>query len=85
MAYDGFSNVDKSQNSPIFIQFIDVVYQILKQFPDEFEFNEQYLLDLALAYVENRFKEFSFVCFLVSCFTKFSHLIFCIGHDQQPW
>lgn len=75
MSYEGFQNVDKSQNSPIFIQFIDVVYQILIQHPDEFEFTEQYLLDLALAYIENRFKEFSFITFLVSyfsCFTVFN-------------
>lgn len=36
-----------NQVSPIFIQFLDCAYQIVHQFPDQFEFNERYLLLLS--------------------------------------
>jgi hypothetical protein len=32
--------------SPVFAQFLECVWQIQRQFPDRFEWNEQYLLDL---------------------------------------
>ena len=53
------------ESSPVFIQFLDCVYQILCQHPNEFEFNSLFLKDLALAYNENRFKEFAFNKFIV--------------------
>lgn len=33
-----------SETSPVFVQFIDCVYQITRQYPSEFEFNSQFLL-----------------------------------------
>ena len=35
------------ERSPVFLQFLDVVYQLLVQFPSAFEFNEQLLLFIA--------------------------------------
>ena len=39
--------VKADQRSPVFIQFLDCVWQLLKQFPNEFEFNEEYVLAFA--------------------------------------
>jgi myotubularin-related protein 1/2 len=40
-------NADDSQVSPIFLQFLDCVYQIVTLYPDCFEFNTKYLLELS--------------------------------------
>ena len=32
-----------SDRSPIFVQFIDCVFQLLVCFPDEFQYNEEFL------------------------------------------
>ncbi|KAJ6247264.1 myotubularin-related [Anaeramoeba flamelloides] len=37
-------NARDTQRSPVFLQFIDCVYQILRQFPTAFEFNEDFLI-----------------------------------------
>ena len=41
------SSGDEGQISPIFIQFLDCVFQIVNQYPDSFEFNTKYLLLLS--------------------------------------
>jgi hypothetical protein len=37
---------DDENCSPIFVQFIDCVFQLVHQFPSSFEFNQQFLIDL---------------------------------------
>ncbi|CAG8512096.1 5376_t:CDS:2, partial [Paraglomus occultum] len=34
------------ETSPVFYQFLDCVYQLLCQFPDRFEFNEKFLIEM---------------------------------------
>ena len=40
--------VDQSEVSPIFLQWLDCVYQIHRQFPEAFQFNETYLVIVLL-------------------------------------
>ncbi|XP_065667293.1 myotubularin-related protein 2 isoform X3 [Hydra vulgaris] len=42
----GDKNHSDDQRSPIFVQFIDAVWQITKQFPCAFEFNEHFLITI---------------------------------------
>ena len=49
-----------SEISPIFLQFLDCVYQLMVQFPSEFEFNSDYLLFIAKNYNINLFGTFLF-------------------------
>ena len=44
--------------SPIFLQFLDCVYQLQLQFPTSFEFNENYLIDLYDNLTSGRFGTF---------------------------
>ncbi|GLD93689.1 hypothetical protein PINS_up002294 [Pythium insidiosum] len=38
---------NRHKSSPVMLQFLDCVWQILRQFPNAFEFNERFLLHLA--------------------------------------
>ena len=53
-------NEGESERSPIFLQFLDCIYQLIVQFPNEFEFNAEYLLFIAKNYNVNLFGTFMF-------------------------
>mmetsp|Transcript_1862 Transcript_1862/g.5441 ORF Transcript_1862/g.5441 Transcript_1862/m.5441 type:complete len:185 (-) Transcript_1862:455-1009(-) len=45
-------------NSPIFVLWLDCVWQVVRQFPDAFDFNEMFLLALADQCYSTRFGTF---------------------------
>lgn len=49
---------DEGQVSPIFLQFLDCVYQLARLYPDAFEFNTNYLLELSNHIYSCRFGTF---------------------------
>ena len=53
---------NKKKISPIFIQFLDCVYQILNQFPTSFEFNQNLLIFISEELFNNKFGSFLFNC-----------------------
>ena len=56
------ANSQASGFAPTFLQFLDVVHQIQKQFPMAFEFSDFYLRFLAYHSVSCRFRTFLFDC-----------------------
>jgi myotubularin-related protein 1/2 len=46
---------DEGQISPIFLQFLDCVFQMVQLYPECFEFNTQYLLELSFHIYSCRF------------------------------
>lgn len=56
------NNQDEEQKSPVFIQFLDCIYQLIYQFPDAFEFNEVFLLFLAKHFHSLLYGTFLFNC-----------------------
>ena len=53
-------NGSDDQSSPIFLQFLDAVHQLQLQYPNSFEFNEQFLLFLAKVHNLNLYGTFMF-------------------------
>lgn len=45
-AQSAYSNTKQKWEAPVFLLFLDCVWQILRQFPCSFEFNEQFLIML---------------------------------------
>ncbi|MES1912684.1 MAG: hypothetical protein MHM6MM_004919 [Cercozoa sp. M6MM] len=56
----GCSNATDDQRAPIFLQFLDAVYQLQRQFPTSFEFNGYFLVELADAVHNCRYGTFLF-------------------------
>lgn len=52
---NGSQSNDEGQISPIFLQFLDCVYQLVELYPGAFEFNTQYLLQLSFHVYSCRF------------------------------
>jgi len=56
----GVPTSKRDQRSPVFIQWLECVYQILRKFPSAFEFTEQFLLDIAKCWNSGEFGDFFF-------------------------
>jgi hypothetical protein len=54
----GDSKHGDTQRSPVFLQFLDCVWQLMRQFPLSFEFNSQFLVDLHDQMMNCRFGTF---------------------------
>jgi len=55
-----FASKDKDERSPVFLQFLDCVHQLMKQFPHAFQFNQRFLLLIVDAVYSCRFGTFIF-------------------------
>lgn len=53
---------NEDQRSPIFLQWLDTIHQLLHQFPDAFEFNMEFLLYLAFHYNSCLYGTFMYNC-----------------------
>lgn len=56
----GHFNRNSSEEAPIFVQFLDCVYNIMKQFPCSFQFNEEFLVAIVDHLYSCRFGTFLF-------------------------
>ncbi|XP_014292466.1 myotubularin-related protein 2 isoform X2 [Halyomorpha halys] len=58
----GDDNHSDADRSPVFLQFIDCVWQVMQQFPNAFEFNDYFLLTILDHLYSCRFGTFLFNC-----------------------
>ena len=58
----GSGEYDNTQRAPIFLQWLDCVWQVMRQHPTLFEFNELWLLDLYDGMLSGRFGSFLYDC-----------------------
>ena len=56
--FNAESSMDKSEMSPIFLQWMDCVYQVWRTYPTQFEFSDQYLIYILHHSTSGRFKTF---------------------------
>lgn len=63
-------NINDDQKSPIFLQFLDCVHQIMAQFPLSFEFNNAFLVDIAFHLYSCYFGTFLYDTILVDQINK---------------
>ena len=56
------SNADDEQRSPVFILFLDCVYQVMQQYPTAFEFNENLLFCINDHVYSGKYGTFLFDC-----------------------
>jgi hypothetical protein len=69
------------EQSPIFIQFMDCVFQIMMQYPNWFEFNEEYLITILDSLYSGRFGTFLADCECENEQEKLSETT----HSLWPW
>lgn len=55
-------NHNEDQRSPIFLQWLDIIHQLIFQFPEAFEFNMELLLFLAFHYNSCLYGNFMYNC-----------------------
>lgn len=55
-------DADKKESSPVFLQFLDCVFQLMAQYPSAFEFTEDFLIDLYDEAVCSRYGNFCCNC-----------------------
>ncbi|GAM27843.1 hypothetical protein SAMD00019534_110190, partial [Acytostelium subglobosum LB1] len=53
---------DEDERSPVFIQFLEAVYQIINQFPNKFEFNAHFLRTIYTHAYSGRYGNFLYNC-----------------------
>jgi myotubularin-related protein 1/2 len=58
----GSAVTEQKDVSPIFVQWLDAVWQVMRQFPTAFEFNEDLLVLLGSEVYSCRFRTFAFDC-----------------------
>ena len=56
------NGLSASESSPVFLQFLDCVHQLLMQFPSLFEFNDEFLCEIAKHINSMRFGTFLMNC-----------------------
>ena len=84
------NNHQDTQRSPVFLQWVDCVFQMWCQHPTRFEFNERLLEALVVHVYSGRFGTFLYNCercvgcVSVTCFPRFHHLLAFVPLPLSP-